>query len=316
MTADTIRNLDAHLHLKEELLKMKDQGTNNLAIAIQKRKQIQEHLALTLKSIKAAEDEVKNLQDENNLRLTKMISILERNTSASTDTILLKNGKKSPLFSKLMDLVDDAIPEDTADILKQKMAKSTKLYEQMLSEATAVAAEYDLRQKIKISVFLSDENQQPIPTCNWLEKGFNFDPVVSPIVLKEPIFSQDLLLISHAVFSFLRRQKINLKGVQQQEQPTRPITHATSSATNHINIDVVQSLPPIVLPASNSKFVLDQSSIFILKVFQCGTPKGEIHIRPLPTFHPIFVQKLGDFCYKFPKNFCRTIEKVPYNYSS
>ena len=73
MTADTIRNLDAHLHLKEELLKMKDQGTNNLAIAIQKRKQIQEHLALTLKSIKAAEDEVKNLQVENNLRLTKMI---------------------------------------------------------------------------------------------------------------------------------------------------------------------------------------------------------------------------------------------------
>ncbi len=52
--------------------------------------------------------------------------------------------------------------------------------------------------------------------------------------------------------------------------------------------------------SSNSKFTLDQS-IFILRLFQSGTLKGEIHIRPAPTFHPLFVQKLGDFCYKSPK---------------
>ena len=247
-----------------------------MALAIQKRKQVQEQLSLIMKSIKVAEDEVKILQDENNLRLTEMITILERNKSTSK------------LFPE----------DDTPEIIKQKMARSAQLYEQMLKEATDVAAEYDLRQKIKISVSLHNEHQQPIPTCQWLEKGFSFDPVISSVASMGPLFRRDLLLISHAVFSFLRWQNINLKSVQQQQ----PTSHASNSSTNTNR--PARSLSPA------SKFVLDQSSIFILKLFQSGTPKGEIHIRPLPTFHPIFLQKLGEFCYKSPKNFCRSVEKV------
>jgi hypothetical protein len=62
----------------------------------------------------------------------------------------------------------------------------------------------------------------------------------------------------------------------------------------------------------NAKLVQSsmQSSIFILKVFNNGTSIGEIRIRPASTFHPEFVQKLRQFCYKSPKAFASTVDKV------
>jgi hypothetical protein len=58
-------------------------------------------------------------------------------------------------------------------------------------------------------------------------------------------------------------------------------------------------------------FVLKDSSVFILRLFQSGLPKGEIHIRPYisrATTH--FLKKLGEFCYNSPKNFNSAIDKV------
>jgi hypothetical protein len=63
MTVSTIKNLEALLKLKEELLAMKDSGTNKLAMAIQKRQKVQEQLALIMKSIQCSEEEVQKLQD-------------------------------------------------------------------------------------------------------------------------------------------------------------------------------------------------------------------------------------------------------------
>jgi hypothetical protein len=58
-------------------------------------------------------------------------------------------------------------------------------------------------------------------------------------------------------------------------------------------------------------FVLKDSSVFILRLFQSGQLKGEIHISPYisrATTH--FLKKLGEFCYKSPKNFNSTVDKV------
>lgn len=68
------------------------------------------------------------------------------------------------------------------------------------------------------------------------------------------------------------------------------------------------STPTISSPVN--KFVLGESSIFILKLLQSGILKGEIRIRPLLTFHPEFIQHLGKFCYKSPKYFSTTVKKV------
>jgi hypothetical protein len=56
---------------------------------------------------------------------------------------------------------------------------------------------------------------------------------------------------------------------------------------------------------------LDNSSVFILRMFKSGSPKGEIVIRPVLMFeHRDFMQKLGDYCYRTQKVFCNTIDKV------
>lgn len=58
-------------------------------------------------------------------------------------------------------------------------------------------------------------------------------------------------------------------------------------------------------------FVLKDSSVFILRVYKSGQPKGEIHISPnisRATTH--FLKKLGEFCYKSPINFNSTVDKV------
>jgi hypothetical protein len=71
------------------------------------------------------------------------------------------------------------------------------------------------------------------------------------------------------------------------------------------------SLPNAISPmAAEAKLLQSsmQSYIFILKVFDYSI--GDIRIRPALTFHPEFVQQLGQFCYKSPKTFASTIDKV------
>ena len=65
-----------------------------------------------------------------------------------------------------------------------------------------------------------------------------------------------------------------------------------------------------VLEVTN-KFVLNEASVFILRIFQSGQLKEEIHISPYisrATKH--FLKKLGEFCCRSPKNFNITIDKV------
>ncbi len=82
--------------------------------------------------------------------------------------------------------------------------------------------------------------------------------------------------------------------IQVTPQPT-----ASSSLLNVIS--------PVMAKLVQSSM---QSYIFILKVFNNSTSIGEIRIRPALTFHPEFVQKLGQFCYNSPKNFVSTVAKV------
>jgi hypothetical protein len=110
-----------------------------------------------------------------------------------------------------------------------------------------------------------------------------------------PQVLQDSILLSHTTVASLKR-KTNLKT----EQPTASASAATT-------------LPPSV-PSNGRFFLGNLPSKFIIRFYECinpGIPKGEIHIRPAPTFHPEFVKQLGDFCYKSPKKFpgCY-IEKV------
>ncbi len=145
------KNVDVLLKLKEELLKIRDGGLNKLALAIHKRKQVQEHMALVMKAINVAGEEAEKFQDENNMSLAEMVSILEENqpTVSFTKPAVSQNSQRRDLvLSELMSLVEDSTNDDSIETLKEKMKKSVETYDQKLDEATALASEFELRQKI------------------------------------------------------------------------------------------------------------------------------------------------------------------------
>ena len=73
----------------------------------------------------------------------------------------------------------------------------------------------------------------------------------------------------------------------------------------------VPAASPIPFPFSITNVVQPRPPyVFILKVSNQNGPVGQIRIRPAPKFHPEFVQKLGEFCYKTPTNFSSNIDKV------
>jgi hypothetical protein len=294
MTADAIRNVDELFKLKEELMKMKNIGTNQLTTAIQERQKVHEQLALLLNAIQCSENEIKKLRDENSFHLAQMMTLLERNSQKSSPD---GQPKEKLYFSELMSFVEGSTADDTAETLKQKMTKSMEWYEQQCREATAIASEYELRQKLKIAVHLLDENDRRIPTVPWLEEGFRLQPLCP--VLKGSQVRQNSLLLSHAVFSLLQSNVLNrevptVEAESKGEQPT-PVVH----------------LPPSIPLTSTKKFVLNASSFFILRIYQSGTLIGNIYIRPVHMFeHCDFTRQLGEFCFQTQKVFCSTVSKV------
>ncbi|EFX82240.1 hypothetical protein DAPPUDRAFT_241481 [Daphnia pulex] len=285
MTADAIRNVEELFKLKEELMKMKNIGTNQLATAIQERQKVHEQLALLLNAIRCSENEIKKLRDENSFHLAQMMTLLERNSQKSSSD---GQPKEKLYFSELMSFVEGSTADDTAETLKQKMTKSVEWYEQQCHEAMAIASEYELRKKFKIAVHLYDENDRRIPTVPWLEEGFRFQPLCP--ALKGSQLRQNSLLLSHAVFSLLQSNVLNREvptvGAESKgEQPT-PVVH----------------FPPSISLTSTKKFVLNASSFFILRIYQSGTLIGNIVIRPVHMFeHCDFTRQLGEFCFQTQK---------------
>ena len=345
MTTGTVKNLEAFLSLKEELQAIKNVGTDKLAMAIQKRKEIQEHLDLLIKLLTASMDEIQEFQDENNLVMTEMISSLEGNAHGLHCSPVTEEDEKDSkdfFLSELLSIVDDSNVDDTAETLKEKLKKSVELCEQNLREAESTASEYELSKKMRIKVNIFDEEDRQIPTCSWFDDGFRLVKKDGSDGLSNtgaPI-RQDLMLISHVVFSLLRRKKVNLKFEQQQQanstsdQSDVPVSSIPDSAsiktieasafanmflnpssclpTAPSTSGVVQQqpskLPPLQLPGPTT-FLLGQS-IFVIRLAQRGITKGEIHIQPVTTFHPDFMVMLGNFCFKCPKVFCLNNVKV------
>lgn len=340
MTDDTVKNLEAFLSLKEELQTMKNTGTDKLAMAIQKRKEIQEHLDFLIKSLTATMEEIQEFQDENNLIMTEMVSTLEGNV-LMPGPAEAGNETKDFFLSELLSIVGDSKQDDTAETLKVKLNKSAELCEQNLLKATASASEYELCKKMRITVNLYDEEDRRIPTCSWFDDGFRLLKKNGSDGLNNAgaLVRQDLILLSHVVFSLLRKKKVNLKSEQDAsssgQQSNLPVPSIPDSATigktlgtklpslfsnsptSNLPLPSTSSItnvvetqhPKVPLPVAVTSFALGHS-IFIMRLAQRGITKGEIHIQPVTTFHPDFMTSLGNFCFQSPKVFCLTNVKV------
>ena len=70
--------------------------------------------------------------------------------------------------------MEGSTSSDSVNTLKQKMTQSFEMYEQKLVEATAIASEYELRNKTKVQVHLYDENDRSIWMHTALKSEFRF----------------------------------------------------------------------------------------------------------------------------------------------
>lgn len=333
--------MEAFLSLKEEMQTMKNEGANKLAMAILKRKEIKEHLDFLTKCLKATVEEIDGLQDENNLLLTQLVSTLEgKGPKALPATGDSKHEIEDLFLTSLESLMNDSLmcPDDTADALRVKLNKSVEMFEEQFQEATAKASEYEFQKKIKIKVILLDDKDQPIPTIPLFENGF----CAAKKRKCSASIRQDLNLLSYLVFSLLRKHKMNTKmEATNAASPVLPIPSVSQVPVSFVKsttVDTKSEVSKAILefiesetspfPSRNpilpgpfgvvnaviprpvtSKFILDQS-IFIFRLFYSGVLKGEIHIQPVATFHPDFMNILGINCFKCPKNFCNSVEKV------
>lgn len=275
LTSETVKKMEGMIAERAELLKLKDQGMEKLAQIIQKRRLIEERLSLVMKSIRFAEEEVKKLQDDNNFKLTKAISILDLNKQpVSASTSEMRQEEKDDLFiSKLISMIEGCSVDDTTEILKDKMNRTLDIYSENLEEATSTVSRYDILEKTKIAVLLNNNaTERPTLTLTFNENNQS---------------EQDVILLSHAILSLLDRKKL-LQTTLKNLKPNRNVIDSGSGSV------ISSAIQP-------NSFVLGQS-IFILKIHKPGDVIGEsIWIQPVITFNNEFVQKLGTYCYKSPK---------------
>lgn len=320
VTANTIKNFESLLNLRDDLKKMRDQGQTKLALAIEKRKEIQTHFQQLSQSLKLVLHEVTVQEDQNNLLLVEMISQLEANSPQlrsrlSSSEMITGQDDQDPILSELMSVVDGSKPEDSFEILKEKMKKTLQSYESKLAEAVAMAKSITYQKKSIISVWLTDSNNQAIPTWDLLESGFNTywpnDTCLSPT-------KRDFLLLSHIVFSIQKRgQKINkqsnsdFSAVSSKAKPVATKLGEPSSLvkTESSLVKTENTNTTVKLDPSTEKFDLNKSTLVVV-VRRHGTLKGAVHIRLSSSCDSPFMQQLGKICFHSSKQFSNAIGKV------
>ena len=121
MAADEMMK-DTALSLQQDLLKMKKQKIDKLIKVVRNCRQVQKKLAFIMKSIKTSKERVKQFQDENNLCLNEIFTILERTDKIARLSQSQQDGQN--FLPELMELVGNFSPDVTVETLRLKMATS------------------------------------------------------------------------------------------------------------------------------------------------------------------------------------------------
>lgn len=284
LTADSWKNLETLLSLKELLTGQQTKNHSMLAQAIDKRIVIQQYFSQLLKALEFCILDVTRLDQENEAKLAEMKNLMEdisSTTEAATDQ------EKHDLFvSNLSSLLENN--EDTIETLKEKMAITTQSCEQHLISATDETAKIEHREKLIIklgSTSLWDAIDGGF-SVNWKDMDLDTSPAIV----------RDLFLISHLAFSVNDQTK------------KKESTETTGSKT--ISSDLIVDGERLVLTQSPvdgrwmqsllqpTKDLLNSQPIshFTLTLFKHQTTTlGDILIKPhLSSPYKDFIQQLGD----------------------
>ena len=206
LTVGTIKNLETFAKVKQEARIKKE--IDILTSAVAKGKYFQKHLELLAQSVEFVQKEIKELQQENILRLTHMSSKLAAlKTPQPTEGV--SHDKPTNFFSsELWSLLND-YDSTMMGAGKEKLNESIDAY---CKESLDVASEAELCKKLRILVKFVDENNRVVPECLLLIRDgdswgkVNGSDVITKVT--DPFVRQESVLLSYVVFSLLQRQNM------------------------------------------------------------------------------------------------------------
>ena len=116
LSASSMASFEALLSMRESFSKMKEPSKTKIEESIQKEKVVQSYIDKLLKSLKSFEADVKKMEEESNLRLIELNSLLS-NPDFSTGS---KEEENEAFLSQLSSLAGSSRPEETIEMLKME----------------------------------------------------------------------------------------------------------------------------------------------------------------------------------------------------
>ena len=277
MSSVSLKNFEALLTLRNDLRKKVEEGQNKLAEAIEKR-EVQDYLSQVSKALKLFITEVDGLEEENNLHLTELISLLEGGQTLST--------QDEPCLSEFVSLFDDCATQDTIETLREKLDwKYQSQYDGKLTATDLFYAELEKQKKTKITVSLLDESNNPfafLDSLKSLRDGFTIN---WPVDNSQSSSQKDLLVLSHVIFA------INNKRTQFASETV------SSTSSHFLSLENQLKAPATIQPTRLIASTTAVTPKFLFYVFNCKQPFGQLTIEPLSSYSSFpFNKILGDYC--------------------
>ena len=294
MSTVSLKNFESLLTLRHDLHQKIEEGQTKLAEAIEKRREVQDYLSQVSKALKLFSSEVDGLEEENNLLLTELVSLLEGPTD-----------ENEPCLSELVTLLEDCSGDDTIESLREKLSSEYRpKYEDKLTLTNARAAELEEQKKTKILVSLLDEANNPF----LVMEGFKTDWPVNESMTSD---QRNLLLLSHVIFSI--NNKHSLKGQAENKHirssvtssstqqfqtlssaKTRTYSNSSSSSKSSVN-QVTQQKPQAT--GSQQNIPQRRTQNFTFYIFKSKQPFGQLCIEPVASSPCLdFIWRLTNWC--------------------
>jgi hypothetical protein len=166
--ADSLKNFESLLSLKDVVLNLKRQGQSTLSEAIQKRNEIEKYTSLFLETVQTS---ITQLKQENKRKIAELIPHLQRRSHRQGAGPSSEQEEQGHFIAELITLLDQSTSEDTLESLKDRMAiKYCSLHESELALAsdqmTDIKSMLDFFQSWSLRQVNTDDQQQIRADCS------------------------------------------------------------------------------------------------------------------------------------------------------
>jgi len=240
LSASSMASFEALLTMRKSFSKMKKPIKIKIEESIQKEEEVQSYIGKLLKYLRLFEADIKKMEEESNLRLIELNSLL---TSPDFNTGS-KEEENEAFLSQLSSLAGSSRPEETIEMLKNKMEEPFKEMETKLNSSSSVDLSEisDLvnstsKTRITVQIFKDESDSstllpfpEPFQTVfhsKWKGWGTTNKMVGS---------RRDAFLFSHLIYKIRNRYRIQniQRPLQSQEKELFVLTiksclHSTGS---------------------------------------------------------------------------------------